>query len=215
MVSMGLAAKLSDKIMLAHSRKLNVESGADGRLILMGFGGPLIPIGLFWYGWAADARTHWIVPMLGTVVLGAGMMITAVSLVHILSYQQALILSVIWKPLHDRCLRPVCSFSTCWVVFPESHCRGATSPCRTAPVQRFGRRLGGIRSCFYLAGDVHYTPGFVALWQGIECKVPYSPLGKDPSRIDREAKVDGSTKLVHSVRYLHVHSCNLRITLCG
>jgi hypothetical protein len=32
-----------------------------------------IPIGLFWYGWAAQAGTHWIVPILGTVFIGIGM----------------------------------------------------------------------------------------------------------------------------------------------
>lgn len=31
-----------------------------------------IPVGLFWYGWAAEGRTHWIVPILGTLVAGIG-----------------------------------------------------------------------------------------------------------------------------------------------
>lgn len=31
-----------------------------------------IPIGLFWYGWAADQHAHWIVPILGTVFIGIG-----------------------------------------------------------------------------------------------------------------------------------------------
>ncbi|CAK7237298.1 hypothetical protein SEUCBS140593_009912 [Sporothrix eucalyptigena] len=39
-------------------------------------GGFLIPIGLFWYGWSAEAKTHWIVPIIGTSFLGAGVIIT-------------------------------------------------------------------------------------------------------------------------------------------
>ncbi|KAF2659727.1 membrane transporter [Lophiostoma macrostomum CBS 122681] len=31
-----------------------------------------IPVGLFWYGWSAQAKTHWIVPLLGTCVMGIG-----------------------------------------------------------------------------------------------------------------------------------------------
>ena len=31
-----------------------------------------IPIGFFWYGWSAQAGTHWIVPILGTVFIGIG-----------------------------------------------------------------------------------------------------------------------------------------------
>ena len=39
---------------------------------------PMIPAtifisaGLFWYGWSAQAKTHWIVPILGNVLVGFG-----------------------------------------------------------------------------------------------------------------------------------------------
>lgn len=32
-----------------------------------------VPIGLFWYGWAAQAGTHWILPIIGTGFTGLGM----------------------------------------------------------------------------------------------------------------------------------------------
>lgn len=35
-------------------------------------GAVLIPIGLFWYGWALEMHAHWLVPLLGTAVFGAG-----------------------------------------------------------------------------------------------------------------------------------------------
>ncbi|KAF2259388.1 MFS general substrate transporter [Lojkania enalia] len=31
-----------------------------------------VPVGLFWYGWSRDARTLWIVPILGTLFIGFG-----------------------------------------------------------------------------------------------------------------------------------------------
>ncbi|KAI9827415.1 MAG: hypothetical protein M1819_006956 [Sarea resinae] len=32
----------------------------------------ILPIGFFWYGWAADKHTHWIVPIIGTAFIGLG-----------------------------------------------------------------------------------------------------------------------------------------------
>lgn len=37
-----------------------------------------IPVGLFWYGWAAQGDTHWIVPILGTVFIGFGVNVLTV-----------------------------------------------------------------------------------------------------------------------------------------
>ena len=31
-----------------------------------------LPIGLFWYGWSAQAQIHWIMPVLGTMFFGLG-----------------------------------------------------------------------------------------------------------------------------------------------
>lgn len=43
------------------------------RLVTLPFGALFLTVGLFWYGWAADeGRTHWIVPILGTGVVGLG-----------------------------------------------------------------------------------------------------------------------------------------------
>ncbi|CAK7224549.1 hypothetical protein SCUCBS95973_005554 [Sporothrix curviconia] len=39
-------------------------------------GGLFIPVSLFWYGWSAEAKTHWIVPIIATAFLGAGVVIT-------------------------------------------------------------------------------------------------------------------------------------------
>jgi multidrug resistance protein len=39
-------------------------------------GSLLIPIGLFWYGWTAEKGVHWILPILGTMFVGLGLMAT-------------------------------------------------------------------------------------------------------------------------------------------
>lgn len=31
-------------------------------------GSVLVPIGLFWYGWSAEARLHWIMPIIGSAI---------------------------------------------------------------------------------------------------------------------------------------------------
>jgi hypothetical protein len=35
----------------------------------------LVPIGLLWYGWAAQARLHWIMPNIGATIFAAGIII--------------------------------------------------------------------------------------------------------------------------------------------
>lgn len=39
-------------------------------------GAAMIPIGLFWYGWSAEARVHYIMPIIGTGWVGAGLILT-------------------------------------------------------------------------------------------------------------------------------------------
>jgi MFS family permease len=71
----------SDKVTVAQAEKSqNKEARPESRLILMLYGVLALPIGLFWYGWSAEAKTHWIVPILGTFVLALGIMAASVSL---------------------------------------------------------------------------------------------------------------------------------------
>lgn len=45
----------------------------EHRLYTMCVGGFALPIGLFWYGWSVQLRVHWIVPNLGTGLVGVGL----------------------------------------------------------------------------------------------------------------------------------------------
>ena len=39
-------------------------------------GALLVPIGFFWYGWSIQGRAHWIMPNIGAVLFGAGIIIS-------------------------------------------------------------------------------------------------------------------------------------------
>ncbi|KAF4632517.1 hypothetical protein G7Y89_g5602 [Cudoniella acicularis] len=57
-------ARISDA---AHGKPV-----PEARLAPMAIGGFLFAIGLFWFGWTATPKIHWISPVLATVFIGAG-----------------------------------------------------------------------------------------------------------------------------------------------
>lgn len=63
---------VGNKIAQSHTEKGTFRP--ESRLPPMMFGAWTIPIGLFWYGWAAEKQTHWIVPIIGTGVFAIGLM---------------------------------------------------------------------------------------------------------------------------------------------
>ena len=95
----------SDKIMIAKAAKKGRASSPEDRLVLMIYGVPMVPIGLFWYGWSAQASLQFMVPIIGTFFLGLGTLSTSVSDVPYLRYLVLTILSSFqatftwWTPL--------------------------------------------------------------------------------------------------------------------
>ena len=65
---------VSDKILKAKSAK--GEMKPEYRLPPMIPGAWAIPIGLFIYGWTAEKQTHWIAPIVGTSLIGLGLLAT-------------------------------------------------------------------------------------------------------------------------------------------
>ncbi|KAL8646597.1 MAG: hypothetical protein Q9210_006048 [Variospora velana] len=65
---------VSDRILKAKSK--NGEMKPEYRLPPMIPGAFIIPIGLFLYGWTAEERVHWIVPIIGTGFVGLGLLAT-------------------------------------------------------------------------------------------------------------------------------------------
>jgi hypothetical protein len=70
-------ASISDRLM----KKLSAEGGMkpEYRLPVMMYGAPCIPVGLFWYGWSVEAHAHWIVPIIGSSLVGFGLICIFVS----------------------------------------------------------------------------------------------------------------------------------------
>lgn len=57
------------------------ESEPEDRLPLVIVGGLAMPIGLFLYGWTAEHRVFWFVPIIGTGILGIGLILTTVPVI--------------------------------------------------------------------------------------------------------------------------------------
>src|SRR5205085_12428882 len=64
---------LTDRIYRRLSKRNNGEGRPEFRAPLMMLGSFIVPIGLLWYVWSAEARTHWIVPDLGVAFFIAGL----------------------------------------------------------------------------------------------------------------------------------------------
>ena len=67
-ISLAAFALVSDR----QQKALGASAKPEGRLKPLMYVMPAVPIGILWYGWAADQKTHWIVPILGTSVFGFG-----------------------------------------------------------------------------------------------------------------------------------------------
>lgn len=64
---------VSDRIQISRTAKSG-KSRPEYRLVPMIYCAICLPIGLLWYGWSAEKQTHWIVPILGTCIVGIGIM---------------------------------------------------------------------------------------------------------------------------------------------
>jgi len=69
-------AKISDKIYTTLADKNGGKGTPEMRIPSLIFGSFFVPVGLFWYGWSAQARLHWIMPMIGSGFFGFGLMTT-------------------------------------------------------------------------------------------------------------------------------------------
>lgn len=69
-IGLGLFGALSDRLLQKH--KQGQLAKPEGRLLLMVWFCPIVPIGFFWYGWSAYEHRHWIVPIIGTLFIGLG-----------------------------------------------------------------------------------------------------------------------------------------------
>ncbi|KAH8817336.1 major facilitator superfamily domain-containing protein [Xylogone sp. PMI_703] len=67
-------AKTSDKTIIRLTKANNGVYQPEMRLASCLFFALFIPISFFWYGWTTDKRVHWIVPIIGLIPFGFGLM---------------------------------------------------------------------------------------------------------------------------------------------
>ncbi|KAI3340516.1 major facilitator superfamily domain-containing protein [Ustulina deusta] len=68
----GLAANSLTLDYIAKKEAKGGEIKPESRLAPLLFGVLLVPAGLIWYGWSAQFKIHWIVPIIGTSLIGIG-----------------------------------------------------------------------------------------------------------------------------------------------
>ncbi|KAG0633914.1 major facilitator superfamily domain-containing protein [Tuber brumale] len=73
MVGLMIFTPLLQKIYLKLTAANNGVAKPEYRLPTLVMGGVLVTTGLFWYGWSAQRKLHWIMPLIGTSFFGAGM----------------------------------------------------------------------------------------------------------------------------------------------
>lgn len=111
---------ISDRL----QQRLTTSNGGvpkpEYRLPPMFVGSWLIPVALFWYGWTAEKKDAWILPIIGTAFLGIGMIIAFVGSLFYLNFViHCLILNRRW--LH----RPILSTLTRYMqppLWPLTRC---------------------------------------------------------------------------------------------
>lgn len=67
-------APTSDKLIVKLTKENKGIYEPEMRLPFMVVFGTLIPIALFWYGWAAENAVFWVVPLIGLMPFGFGML---------------------------------------------------------------------------------------------------------------------------------------------
>ncbi|KDR80318.1 hypothetical protein GALMADRAFT_242687 [Galerina marginata CBS 339.88] len=76
MVAAVFGAKSADQIYKYLADKNGGKGKPEMRMPALFVGSIFVPIGLLWYGWSAQAKIHWIMPIIGTGIFGFAMMTT-------------------------------------------------------------------------------------------------------------------------------------------
>ncbi|KAI1361533.1 MFS multidrug transporter [Xylaria arbuscula] len=71
-LGVNIAGHLNDYIYLKLKARNNGVGRPEFRVPPMIIGTALVPIGLLWWGWTGQAKLHWILPNIGSLILGTG-----------------------------------------------------------------------------------------------------------------------------------------------
>lgn len=76
---LALCGAVSDRLVATLTKRNGGSPKPEYRLPAMLLGALIVPIGLFLYGWTADKKVQWMVPIIGTGFVGAGLFAVFVS----------------------------------------------------------------------------------------------------------------------------------------
>ena len=76
LLGLGVFGASSDKLVAYLTQKNGGERKPEYRFPMMMIGAALVPIGLFWYGWTAEKQCHYVLPIVGSGFVGAGLIAT-------------------------------------------------------------------------------------------------------------------------------------------
>ena len=79
LAALAFSALYSDRVLIYLTKRNGGKAKPEYRLPFLFIGAVLAPIGLFLYGWTAEYKVHWIVPIIGTAFLGASIFTITVS----------------------------------------------------------------------------------------------------------------------------------------
>ncbi|KAG2132056.1 multidrug resistance protein 4 [Suillus clintonianus] len=66
--------KLSSKMYIHLAAKNGGKGKPEMRVPALIFGSLFVPVGLLWYGWSAQAKIHFMMPIIGTAIFGFGLL---------------------------------------------------------------------------------------------------------------------------------------------
>ncbi|KAF8187021.1 multidrug resistance protein 4 [Mycena galopus ATCC 62051] len=69
-----LGAQFSDMMYKYLAEKNDGVGEPEMRIPPLFVGSILVPVGLFWFGWSAQEKLHWVMPVIGSGIFGFGMM---------------------------------------------------------------------------------------------------------------------------------------------
>jgi hypothetical protein len=78
-VGLFFCGAVSDSWSAYLTKKNGGVTKPEYRLPTLVAGAVFVPIGLFWYGWTAEHKNYWIVPIIGTAFIGIGIVTAYVS----------------------------------------------------------------------------------------------------------------------------------------
>ncbi|KAG1850213.1 major facilitator superfamily domain-containing protein [Suillus subalutaceus] len=75
-----IGARICDKTYVSLAAKNGGKGKPEMRVPVVILGSLIVPVGLFWYGWSAQAKIHFMMPIVGASIFAFGLMIASLAI---------------------------------------------------------------------------------------------------------------------------------------